>query len=169
MNNNKFYIYRANKSNNGCASCLELSVKEGREVMGFWTVARQNSELNANGDATFAWGDRSETVCVKLGAVDLGQLLALLYGYQNDVGGGKGLYHQNNHGSTVFNFSKTGIRVSRKDKEDKEALILNHALAPSDLAILKVVLEEMIRVFFTDTFRKKKPEGVQLVDNEVKP
>lgn len=153
---NEVRFYKPNKAGNGAASKLELRVKtvkkddqekSWQEVMLFWVSAQQGPEKDGN--ASFFWDQKDKKqVTLKLGDIDAGEILAVLNNRKEEVGTGKGLYHQNQNGNSSMSFKKGDngyyVRVSSQDK-DRNLIAIQHTLTWAEGEILRVMLTEFIR------------------------
>ena len=118
----EFRVYRANKSNNGVASAWQLSYKPDNKYdkwIVFLSVSRQTG-TDESGNAQFDWNN---AIRIKLGEVDIGEILAVLTGCQSKAGYNGSLYHQApDGGNKVLNFDSVengfSLRVSAR-KPDK--------------------------------------------------
>lgn len=181
-------IFRANKSKNGHASRFQLSRKfvDGKlKVTLFLETAKQVGELDANGNANYAWGnspnkDKGQSVTIKLGNADVGELLAVLRGVKkmtgSDSGNFKGtLFHKNTNGSSTVGLGLmeqdgkvTGYSLSVTKKTDKDNIRCSHSVSFGEAELLRVFLErslvEMNQWFLPDILpfeSKAKPEKQQ--------
>lgn len=159
-------VYKPNKGGTGAASRLEMKVveeertgKDGnsftiRDVQMFW-VASPQTGTDSNGNATFSWGvtDDTQSVTMKVGEADIGEILTVLNNDKEEAGqtGGKfsGIYHQSAKGSTTFSFKKADgkgyyIRLARKPKEGS-LIEVKHTLSLGEGQVLKVLLEQAIK------------------------
>lgn len=155
---NKWCVYRANKSNTGFATQFESRVDDKDNLLCFLMTSQQNSELDADGNATFAWKDRTKTIVMKLGEADLGELLALLYGYKNFLGQpkdtqGGGLFHQNDKGNTVLKMwrdkEKGVINMQISQKIGDQLLKANHSISLGEAALFRVILENTVSEYYS--------------------
>jgi len=155
-------VYKPKKTNDGSASKLELKIvttqkeKDGksfsiRDVQLFWVSAKQTG-VDANGNASFGWGDDTKNVTLKLGEVDIGEILAVLTG-QKDQSGAKGekfngLFHKNASGSTSFLLQRGdsgySLRVSKKVGA-KPPVAVTHQITFGEGQVLRVILEAAVR------------------------
>lgn len=154
MNNQEFRIYRANKNNTGAASAIQLIDKEGKLCV-FWSIAKQTG-TDDKGNASFGWKDKDKHIIFKMEDNDLGEVLAVIYRFSDKAGGEKGIYHQNATGNTVFNFDGKSVRISNKKKDSKEAVAINHGISNAELALLKVVFENIVNKRFSLMWKKKE-------------
>lgn len=164
-------LFRANKSLNGHASRFELSKNRDGKVNLFLEVAKQVGELDANGNANYAWSnsknaDKGTSVTIKLGNADIGELLSVLRGFKRAAGpeGGKfsGLFHKNSTGSSTLTFAvmesdgkPTGYSLGATSKKEAGDLVkCNHTVSFGEAETLRVFLErsliEMNRWFLCD-------------------
>lgn len=149
-------IYKPNKTNNGAASQWQLSEKKDEKYdkwMFFLTVTKQTGV--SDGNASFGWEQAGSVINMKLGEVDLGELLTVLNGLSGAAGkDGKGLFHKTPKGNTVLQFSKLekdgnfygyGLRISKKLTDDKEATMIQHMISLAEGEILRVILAEALK------------------------
>lgn len=142
-----FKIFRANKSREGAASQWSLSDKEGKVSL-FVDAAKQKPTDDAEGNATFDWDSK---LTMKLGEPDVGEILCVLKNIKREVGTGKGLFHANDKGNSVLNFSLYekdnnpvcySLRVSTQ--RDGVNSMVQHLVSFADGEILRVLLERFI-------------------------
>ena len=155
----KYTMYHATKDKNGAASQWELGLTKKGEVAIFLQIAPQTGENN-DGYSTFGWrGWDKDTqtptgqgINMQLGISDVGELLAVLNNYKPKAGGDKGLYHENNNGFSVLEFSvyeKDGKFVCyslqvRSKVGQGEQVTLRHSVSAAEAMCLKVLLEESV-------------------------
>lgn len=148
-----FPMYRGNKTNNGCATKIEAVKKtdeEGQErIYMFWIGAKQNG-TNKDGHATFGWTDKNNTVNIKLGQIDVGEILAVINGKKGHVGreANKGLFHQNPKGNSTLTFSfdeaKQAYNVRLSAKRDNNLCAISHSISLAEGEILRVILSSVV-------------------------
>lgn len=160
-------VYKPKKTNDGAASKLELSVettekeKDGkkftvREALVFWVSSKQTGTDN-NGNASFGWSDEEKQVTLKLGEVDIGEMLTVLNGKKEATGGTTGtyagkLFHKNSRGSTSFSLKKGTnggyfLAVTKK-LDNNPAIQVSHTLTYGEAEVLRVLLESAIRQMY---------------------
>lgn len=158
-------VYKPKKTNDGAASKLECKVvtftkeKDGqkfpvRKVQIFW-VSTQQTGTDANDNASFGWEDEKKQVTLKLGEVDLGEILAVLNGKKTVAGVTdgkyKGIYHQNEKGNASFLLERkdTGyyLRVSKKVGAMAPVVVM-HQISLGEGEILKVIIEAAVRLTY---------------------
>src|SRR6476661_202055 len=91
----EFRIYRANSQGTGSATKWQLSHKPDEKYnqwMVFLVAAKQTGK-DENDNASFDWNNN---ITVKLGIIDVGEILAVLSGAKNSLGQKGSLYHQLN-------------------------------------------------------------------------
>lgn len=156
--NPAFKIYRANK--NDPSRGVAVSVEYNKKNMVLWVAAPQSGEKNGN--PTFAWNNKETAITMKMGAVDIGEILACLNGDKAFVGATeKGLYHQNPLGNAGFSMKRQNdgyvVRISMK-RGDK-LVAYNHRITLGEAALMRVFLEacvikmhnlDILEVFETD-------------------
>lgn len=158
-----FSVHRANKDKNGAASRFQLAKRDNKYML-FLDVAKQNGELDQNGNATFAWRrwdkdnkqweNEDKAVVVKLGQADIGEMLAVISGRKDAVASGKGLYHENEKGNSSIDFKTYGkaneapttflLTVTSKKQDAKEALRISHSLSFGEAEVLRVFLQQAL-------------------------
>lgn len=157
----EFRIYKPKPTKDGAASKLQLKVKqeEYREVMLFWEIAQQTG-LDDNGNASFAWAIKERKVVFKMEAIDIGEVLAVLNGLKKSVGVSKegkpgSIFHKNATGNSVFKFTKMEkdgnvgywLEVSSK-KNTGELVSVKHTISASEGEILRIVLQDAISCIY---------------------
>lgn len=142
----------------------------------FFEMAAQKTAPEREGDrrtfATFDWENR---LTVKMDFPDLCEMLLVLEGKQERVGGQKnGLYHDSEKANTVISFGKNAEKggflfgLSRKDKESGQLTRLHIGLSEAEAIGLRSVLQAGL---FLVTFHGQlwgslgegtagKPEGI---------
>jgi hypothetical protein len=159
-------VYKPRKDGSGAASRVEMKIvsdeREGRDgkpftlrdVQMFWVMSPQVG-YDSNHNASFSWKmgkDDKQSVTLKLGENDIGEILAVLTGLKEEAGqtGGKysGIYHQSRSGSTTLQFKLVKgrgyqVRLARKPKEGNLQEV-KHTLSFAEGCVLKVLLERAI-------------------------
>lgn len=121
-------FYHPNGKGTGAAAELELRLNRGDETRYdcfFLEMAAQKTQAVLQGDArkpaTFDWAAK---VTVKLGFLDVCELLLVLEGRAASAGGARnGLYHESGATNTIISLKKNPegagfyLGVSRKDKQ----------------------------------------------------
>lgn len=122
--NNRLAFYHPTQSGGGAAARLEFHpVRPDRDGCFFLEMARQKTAAGSNEGgkqtATFDWESK---ITVKLGFMDICGMLLVLEGRCEQVGGGRGLFHDTPGANTVINLrhntepSGYVLEVSRKPK-----------------------------------------------------
>lgn len=160
-----FRIYRPYKENQGAASKIQVVEKirekgdrKYAEVMIFWEAAPQLS-IDENSNATFDWASQEnkegKSITMKLGMVDLGEILAVLNGRKDFVGTKKdqGLFHKTDESHNKgFQFylddQGRGYYFRMSEKGPSGLKQVRHGLSFSDGELLKVVLSEAVRLYY---------------------
>src|SRR5690606_28970285 len=117
--------------------------------MPFLIVAKQNGYDN-NNNAKFDW---ESGLVVKLGEPDMGELIAVLEGRKQSVGTKGSLYHANNNGNKVVNFSsneKGGffLSVSAQDSNKTSLGKISLVLSDGEAALLLVLLKKAVELMY---------------------
>lgn len=141
-----FRIYRANKNGNGAASSINIRGIKGEfeeETLLFWEASSQAAN-DKNGNATFAWKDKTKTVKMKLGEADVGNLLATLNGVQKETK----LFHQNKNGNTTLTFAPSekggySVRISSKNGNDAPVAV-SHTISVPEAEVFRVLLNQAV-------------------------
>lgn len=142
-----FRIFRANKTNTGSASSINIRTVKGEyedETLLFWEATKQTGELDKNGNPTFAWKDRGKTVKMKLGEADVASILATINGVQKETK----LFHQNKTGNATLNLAPLdgggySFRISSKHGNDA-AISVNHTISVGEAEILRILLQQAV-------------------------
>ena len=122
--------------------------EEFDDIVVFMSMAPQSGQQDAAGNPTFLWKEKKITV--SLGETDVGEILAVLRGWKNEVGTKGCLYHESpKGGSKMINFSKGQnggfyLQVSHKDKEGNKHGPYSVILSDADSVLLLVLLEKVI-------------------------
>lgn len=159
-------VYKPKPDGTGAASRVELKVvteqvdkknEPGqftvRDVQLFWVASPQIGK-DTEGYAAFAWKDKDDqrSVTLKLGEPDIGELLAVLNGRKKQVGGDKGIFHQNDKGNTSFTFSYNeqynNFNMRLAKKVDGKVTVVQHTISVPEAEILRVLLEEAVRLSY---------------------
>ncbi len=156
---NEFRIYRIKPTKDGAATKWQLSSKQekyGKKYHLFIEGAKQTG-IDENENASFEWKDKTKVVTMKLEFLDVGEILSVLNGIKNQAGTDKGIYHQNPKGSAALSLTKYvkdgvlmgyNIRLSRKWKDEKEALVIQHSISLAEGEVLRVLLNRAIECFY---------------------
>lgn len=154
-----FCIYKPNKNGNGAASQLSVRLNKTDkgvvELLCFWSLAKQC------GDKKFGWKEKDKYVNIKLGEIDICDVISVLSGLKSEVGpgGGKGRFHSFNGNSSVLKFSfdkekniyKFGVSTK---KGDGEAVVVFHNVSIEEGVALKILLTDIVSAMYN--FRNVK-------------
>ncbi len=151
-----FILYKPRQNGEGGAIQLQLSYKKDNERepwMVFLEAAKQSGK-NDKGNDTFDWDNK---IVVKLGENDLGEMISVLEGRKDAVGGERGtLFHNTpGGGNKVIGFqaaidndgNRTGyylnISAQSADKKtsSKVGIVIHHHEASLFLVLLKRAVE----------------------------
>lgn len=149
---NNFRIYRANKNSNGTASQFDFNPKI-KSV--FLELAKQTNSKDDRGNPRFDWENK---ISVKLDALDMSEILLVIYGRKKGIGIQKngayqGLYHKNKDGDAIIRFEKHSsnlgfyLKVSVRKNNVKTAI--DQTVSDSEGMIIKIVFEDAIRRIYT--------------------
>jgi hypothetical protein len=145
-------FFHPNAAGNGVSLQLEPRVnrREGdRYNCFFFEMAAQKTLPGRDGEkrgfATFDWENK---LAVKMDFADICELLLVLEGKQERVGGQKnGLYHDSDKANTVITFGKIpdkggySFGLSRKDKDSGQLTRLSIGLSEAEAVGLKHVMQ----------------------------
>ena len=148
----KPYTDKSTNTVKGSASSFEIAVKNKNgyeDVMVFLTMAKEIPSNNDN--SAFAWEDPLQSAQMKLGDADIFDLLAVIRGVKNQVGGdnGKGLFHKNKVGNSALKFSyndeKKSFALEISSKRGDDLVRVYHAVTMGEALALGILLEEYVR------------------------
>lgn len=154
---NNYRLYKPSRDGSGCASQWQLAEKkvtrgkdnkEFTDFVVFLEVAPQLPDKDTNGNDRFDWDN---SITVKMGVADIGEVLAVLDGKKDAVGGEKGtLFHETpGGGNKVVGFSwlkdrgQFGLKVSAQDAQ-KNAKKAQHLMSVGEACILGTLLKQAI-------------------------
>ena len=170
-------IYHPNGRGAGSAMRLEPRINrdgDDRYNCFFLEMAAQKSTAQrAGGKTDYATFDWERKITVKLGFLDVSELLTVLEGRAPHVGGPrKGLYHASGNGNTLIAFSRDQterggyyLSLSRKREGDSEPSRVAIGLSEVEATGLRCLLQTgLFFVTFPDALRarrrERRPEGV---------
>lgn len=148
----KLTFYHPNAAGNGVALQLEPRVRRresDRYNCFFFEMAAQKTAAERDGDKrvfpTFDWENK---LTVKMDFADICELLLVLEGKQERVGGQKnGIYHDSEKANTVITFGKIpeksgySFGLSRKDKASGQLTRLSIGLSEAEAMGLRCILQ----------------------------
>lgn len=152
MRDQKLSFYHPNAAGNGVALQCEPRVnrrESDRYNCFFFEMAAQKTGSEREGDKrvmpTFDWANK---LTVKLDFADICELLMVLEGRQEKVGGQKnGIYHDTDKANTIITFGKIAEKngfafgLSRKDKGSGQLTRLNIGLSEAEALGLKTIIQ----------------------------
>lgn len=159
-------IYKPTPSKNGAASRLQFKIKQERfrDCQFFWETAQQTG-VDENGNASFAWQDSTKKVTMKLDTPDIGEILAVLNGRKDSVGpppkdGSKypgGLFHKNTSGSTTMQFARVQGKDGKQDyyairlasKKGNNLIEAKHTITLGEAEVLRILLNDAISAMYS--------------------
>lgn len=163
-------FYHPNGQGSGSAVSLELKLN-GKENGGsncfFLEMAKQKTVSNHAGGgrvpATFDWENKAT---VKLGFLDICEILAVLESAKGQVGaGGRGLYHETGENNTVISFGKADkapgyqLGISRKGRDGAMQFRGYILLGDAESIGLRTVLQAaLFHLAFHGSLMHSKPE-----------
>lgn len=158
----EFRIYKPNRAGHGAASKFQCVIKKKKEkydeLVLFLESAKQEG-VDANDNAKFAWSDKNNSVTMKLGLPDVGEMLLVLKGRKKYVGPPPkqegahepGIYHQNQSGNTSLKMkwdkSTLYLSLSSQNSQTKDIVRVNHAISLSEAVVLETLLEDFIKQY----------------------
>lgn len=148
----KLAFYHPNAAGNGVALQLEPRVNRreaDRYNCFFFEMAAQKTVSERDGEKrvmpTFDWTNK---LTVKMDFADICELLLVLEGRQERVGGQKnGIYHDSDKANTIITFGKIpekggySFGLSRKDKESGQLTRLNIGLSEAEAIGLRCIIQ----------------------------
>lgn len=148
-------FYHPNATGSGAALQLELRLNrpgEDRYDCFFLELAAQKRAAGREGDhrapASFDWENK---LTVKLDFADVCELLAVLEGRAEHVGGTRnGLYHENGKSCTVIGFQRNTekggyyVGLSRKGKADGQVLRAQMLLSETEAVGMRCVFQSAL-------------------------
>lgn len=152
---NEYRIYKPRKTNDGAASKLQLTVVKNeepniskykqRKVMLFWIICQQTG-VDENQNATFAWQDETKYITLKLGEIDIGKILATLHLKTKETQ----IFHKNPKGNATFTLTRTdkgyNLRISKQI--NKVVTAINHSISVEEAEILIILLTQAILTIY---------------------
>jgi len=144
-------FYKARGEGNGSASQWNLGSQ--RDSV-FLEMANQNGK-DQKGNASFDWDNK---VRFKLGANDLGEILAVLVGLQDGVGPfdsekkkHKGLFHSNANGNSILYFGKDDsgrFRIYLSVKRGDDRTVVQHSITKGEACVLSTLLRRAVEIIY---------------------
>lgn len=146
-----FMLYKAKTDGDGAASQWSLASKKDCV---FLEMANQKGK-NSDGNANFDWDSK---IRFKLGESDIGELLAVLVGFQKGAGpfdpakkGHKGLFHRNPSGNAILHFghdSENRLRIHLSVKKDEQKTAIGHVISKGESMVLSTLLRRAVEVMY---------------------
>ncbi len=149
--------YKPQNNGSGAASKIQVAIRDGN-VIPFLVMSPQKGK-SEDGNAKFSWSEKEndkESITLKLGENDIGELLAVLYGFKNKAGGDRGLFHKNERGSATISFEASeyngevrySLKTTKKNDETGQVLNVRHSVTLGEGCILKIVLEKIVSMMY---------------------
>lgn len=145
-----FRVYRPNRT--GTGSALEVNLRKDEEsrwpkYFCFLKMAKQDG-TDDNDNARFDWDGG---ITMKLGEIDLGEMLAVLERRKAKAGTGKGLFHQTDKGNKVLHFESV-----KKDEEITYKVRLSTSkdnavqlyLSAGDASVFQEIIKGIVRTVY---------------------
>ncbi len=173
----KLAFYHPNAAGSGVALQFEPRVnrrESDRYNCFFFEMAAQKTLPERDGDKrvmpTFDWANK---LTVKMDFADICEMLMVLEGRQERVGGQKnGIYHDSERANTVITFGKNpekggfAFGLSRKDKESGQLTRLNIGLSEAEATGLRAIIQTgLFFITFSAHIFAMNP-GVRAQDSE---
>ncbi len=158
MYNEPLAFYHANGKGTGAAVQIEprLNQKRGDRYNCFFldmarqkTIANRGQGQGGPAHATFDWDQK---ITIKLDFADISEILTVLDGATNHVGGDReALYHQSGDSNTMIRFSRhasggIALSLSRKRADDSQPNRIGTVLSQAESIGLRHVLQ--VGLFF---------------------
>tara|TARA_R100000005_G_C4886613_1_gene135563 strand:+ start:56 stop:559 length:504 start_codon:yes stop_codon:yes gene_type:complete len=154
----EYRIYKPYKEDSGAASSFQLKITNDsdapsgrqRKVELFWVSCQQTGVNKETKNASFGWDDSTKSATMKLGLVDVGELLLFLEGKKEDVS----LFHQNRSGNTVVKMKKAQnksgpvISFQMSSKREGNPLVkISHYISMGESQIILQLLKDFVSVY----------------------
>jgi len=146
-----FMLYKAKASGDGTASQWSLGSKKDCV---FLEMAKQQGK-NSDGNASFDWDNK---IRFKLGESDIGELLAVLVGFQKGAGPvdpvkkrHKGLFHKNTGGNAILYFGHDEmdlLRIHLSVKKGEQKTAIGHVISKGESMVLSTLLRRALEVMY---------------------
>lgn len=149
----EFRIYKPYKENEGSASAFQMKVTidpeekwNKKNVELFWVATNQVGINKETKNPSFGWDDPKSSATMKLGLVDVGELLVILQGKKPDIT----LYHQNKSGNTIVKMkqaqSKSGpvLNFQMSSKRGESLVRVNHNISQGEAQVLSQLLRDFV-------------------------
>ncbi len=161
-------LYHPNSKGTGSALRIEPRINRHDEVRYncfFLEMASQKTAAEGRGDrrahATFDWENK---ITVKMGFLDISEMLTVLDGHAPQMGGErKGLYHATNNGNTLISLSHDPARgtyylsLSRKKNGAREPQRIGIALGRAESVGLRCLLQTgLFFVLFSSALKSRR-------------
>jgi hypothetical protein len=148
----QFKMYKGRKDGTGFASQFNLNTKSGAVYL---EIACQSGKMDKDNNATFDWENKAR---FKLGISDIGEILAVLSGWQNgagpihpETGKHRGLFHQSAKGNAVLYFTKgntTGFFMKLSIKREDDNRELQHNITNSEGMVLAILFRSAVEAIY---------------------
>tara|TARA_R110002020_G_scaffold431514_1_gene641572 strand:- start:118 stop:627 length:510 start_codon:yes stop_codon:yes gene_type:complete len=149
----EYRIYKPYKQSDGAASGFQMKITHDpeakwnkRSVDLFWVATNQVGINPETKNPKFGWDDNSKSATMKLGLMDVGELLLILQGKKEEVT----LYHQNRQGNTIVKLKKAQTKSGpvlnfQMSSKRGEALVkVAHNISQAEAQILIQLLKDFI-------------------------
>jgi len=149
----EYRIYKPYKESGGAASGFQMKITHDSEAKWnkravdlFWVATNQVGINPETKNPKFGWDDTSKSATMKLGLMDVGELLLILQGKKEEVT----LYHQNNHGNTIVKLKKAQtksgpvLNFQISSKRGDSLVKVSHNISQAEAQILTQLLKDFI-------------------------
>jgi len=149
----EYRIYKPYKDDQGAASGFQMKITHDpeakwnkRSVDLFWVATNQVGINSDTKNPKFGWDDSSKTATMKLGLMDVGELLLILQGKKEEVT----LYHQNKHGNTIAKLkkavTKSGpvLNFQMSSKRGDDLVKVAHNISQGEAQVLTQLMKDFI-------------------------
>ena len=160
----EYRIYKPYGEDKGAASAFQMKItidpdaKPGRQrlVELFWVATNQSGMNPTTNNPSFGWDDKTKTATMKLGLMDVGELLAVFQGKKPEVT----LYHQNKAGNTIAKLkqgqTKSGpvlnFQMSSK-RNDRDLVRVSHNISQGEAQVLSQLLRDFVSACYQWAYR----------------
>ncbi len=147
--NSSYRIYKPNTKDHtkGCASSWEWNHKTCNF---FLTVAKQESQKDADGNNRFSWKEEAETV--KLDMEEAAEIACVISGRKpflgmpDESGKGKGVFHQNKSGNVILKMYKLddGFAFEVSSKKGDQRFWAGHRITIAEAYVIETICRDVI-------------------------
>ena len=152
----EYRIYKPYKETEGAASGFQMKITHNpeaqwnkRSVELFWVATNQVGLNKETKNPKFGWDDNTKSATMKLGLIDVGELLLILQGKKEEIQ----LYHQNKNGNTIVKLKKAQtksgpvLNFQMSSKRGENLVRVAHNISQGEAQILIEVLKDFVSAY----------------------